>query len=178
MISREIGHGSATTRALFNLAVIASREGDVATASKNLEESLVISLQLADDHLTSMVFLITGYFAIDQKDYPLARECFEEALNISFDVKNKRVTALSLLGFADILCARSSYSLSANLQGYAISVLKDLGANIIESEMGNFSITADTLKTNMGEDSYQKEYQLGNTLSLETAVEIALKQPA
>jgi tetratricopeptide (TPR) repeat protein len=178
LISRGIGHGAATVRALFNLANISSREGDNVTASKNLEESLAISRQLADDHLTSMVLLNTGGFALYQQDYSNAREYYEEALKISLDLKNKRVTALAILGFADILCARSFYSQSAILHGYAISVLKDLGAKIILREMGNYSKTIEVLRENMDEDSYQKDYQIGAALSLEDAIEIALKQLA
>ena len=174
-ISRAIGYSSATVRALFNLADISGREGAAVTAERNLAESLAISRQLADDHLTSMVLLNTGNFAIDQQDYSKAREYFEEALNISLNLKNKRVTALALLGFADILCANSACSQSANLQGFAIRALRDLGVLTVESEMGNFSNTVDALKTKMGEESYQREYLLGSMLSAEKAVEIALR---
>ncbi len=176
-IGRAVGHGSSVTRALFNLADVSSREGDAVTAARFLEESLALSRQLADGHLTSMVLLNFGGFAVDQKDFPKARECFEEALTISLDLKNNRVTALSLLGIADILCAYSSFSESANLQGYAIGVLEDLTVNIIESEMGNFRNTTDAITKSMGGDFYQKEFRYGSTLSLVEAVEIALKTP-
>lgn len=173
-VSRVANNKSATVRALFNLAYNLSREGDYFTAAKHFEESLLICRELDDRHLTTMLLLNLGDFALQQQDLLKADEHYKEALTLSLDLKNKRATANSLLGFSAILCAKSLYPQSANLQGFALKLLNDVGAKLIEQDSLFFYKTIDSLKNMMGETLYHQECDNGEALSLEQAIDIAL----
>jgi len=174
-ISRMVNNKPATTRALFNLANIARREGDHGSASQELEESLAICRQLDDSHLTTMVLLNIGDFAFRQQHYSKAHEYYKEALITSLKLKNKRVTMFSLLGFADILSAEAFYIQGAQLQGCAITLLERIGAKFTEMDLTNFNRTRDVLSAKLGENSYQQEFDIGRTLTLEQAVKTAFE---
>ena len=94
-------------------------------------------------------------------------------LDISLKLKNTRVTALTLLGFADIFCAMHMYSQSARLHGFSVGVLNELGVKFLEKEMLSYQKTVRRLKEVMGEDAYSRELEEGSALQLDQAITIA-----
>ena len=64
---------------------------------------------------------------------------------ICLKLKNKRTTAHSLLGFADVLCAEAHYAQSARLQGFAMTLFQE-AKSLTESHFTEIKKTADTLK--------------------------------
>jgi predicted ATPase/DNA-binding SARP family transcriptional activator len=173
-ISRVVDNKAATARALFNLAYNLCREGNFTTAAQYFEESLVICRELDDSHLTTMLLLNMGEFALRQQDYVKAHEYYKEALILSLSLKNKRVTAVSILGISIILYDKSLYKQSAKLHGFAFRLLDEIGAKLNQQDAGAFYQTVQTLKSAVGETVYQKESDVGRTLQLEQAIEIAL----
>jgi predicted ATPase len=173
-ISRKVNNTPAMPRVLMHLGHFARMEGDYAAASQYLHESLAICRQLQDDHLTTVVLQSMADFALEQKDNSKARKYVEESLMICLKLKNKRTTAHSLLGFADVLCAEARYAQSARLQGFVLTLFQE-AESLTESRFTEIKKTADILKLHLGDASYRKEFDLGNTLQLEQAIQIALK---
>jgi len=171
-ISREVNNKPAMIRALINLAYISHMEGDDAIAHEQYKEGLAICRQIQDSHLLSLVLQNLGEFVFTQKNYTKAREYYEETLAICLKLKNKRTIAYALFGFAEIFCAEFKNSQSAQLQGFVLTLLNGF---ITETDLRALSKNADNLKAAIG-DSYWKEFEIGKTLRLEQAVEIALKQ--
>ena len=125
-----------------------------------------------------MVVLGTmGHFVLAQKNYLKAREYYREALEICLKLKNKRTTAETFLNFAEKSCAEAQYVQGARLQGFAETLFNE-SESLTESHLTEIKRIADILKMCLGEDSYRKEFDIGKTLRLEQAVEIALKQQA
>jgi tetratricopeptide (TPR) repeat protein len=173
-ISRGINNESALPRVLMHLGHFSQMEGDYPTAWRYYEESLAICRELQEGHLTMVVLGNMGHFALVQKNNLHAREYYQEALEICVKLKNKRTTAETLLDFAEILCTEAQYAQSAQLQGFAEILFNEV-ESLVESHLTQIKITADILKIYLGEDSYRKEFDIGKTLQLEQAIQIALR---
>jgi predicted ATPase/DNA-binding SARP family transcriptional activator len=176
-VSRRVNDKPTMARALSQLGTFSRMEGDYVTAWQHHEESLAICRQIQDSHLTIVVLQSMGEFALEQKDNLKAREYYEETLAICRHLKNKRATAYSILGFAGILCAEAQYTQSARLQGFAETLFSE-SESLTEASFAQIRKAGDILKTYLGEDSYQKEFDIGKALKCERAVEIALKEQA
>ena len=174
-IGRMVDNRPAIARALFNLAALLGREGDFASASEYYEESLAICRELDDRHLMTMLLMAMGETALERRDFSKAQQYYREALIHSLDLKNKWATALSLLRYSRILYAKTLYPQSANLQGFATRLLNEIGSRIGEEYQEFLRETTKSLKLAMGEASYHQEFEVGRTLTLEKAVEIALE---
>jgi tetratricopeptide (TPR) repeat protein len=174
-ISRRINNKQAMPRVLMHLGGFSQMDGDYLTAWRNYEEALAICRDIQEVHLTHVVLSTMGYFALTQKNCVEAREYYKEALEICLKLKNKRTIAETLLGFAEILCAEARYAHSARLQGFAESLFKE-AQSLTETHLTNIKKSASALKRYLREDSYQKEFDIGKTLKLEQAVEIAIRQ--
>jgi non-specific serine/threonine protein kinase len=173
-IGRVVNNKPTMIRALINLAYMSQVEGDYVIAARRYEEGLEICRNIQDTHLTSLVLQAMGDFVFAQKNNTKAREYYEEALSICLKLKNKRTVAYALLGIANLLYAEARNTQSAQLQGFAVTLLNQLGF-ITELDLGDINKAAENLKTSMGDDLYRTEFEIGNMLSLEQAVNIALK---
>ena len=122
-----------------------------------------------------MVILGTiGSFVRKQKDHLRAREYYKESLQIGIELKNKRTVAETLLEYAELLCGEERYSESARLHGFAQNLFGE-SESLTEVHLAQINRIADVPKKCLGEDSYQKEFDLGKRLKLDQAVEIAMR---
>jgi hypothetical protein len=61
------------------------------------------------------------------------------------------------------------------LQGFVLTLFQE-AESLTESRFKEIKKTADILKLHLGGDSYRKEFDIGNTLQLEQAIQIALEE--
>jgi tetratricopeptide (TPR) repeat protein len=172
-ISREVNNKPAIVRALIHLGYISHMAGDDVIAHEQYKEGLAVCRHIQHSGLLSLVLQNLGDFVVTQKNYSKAREYYEETLAICLKLKNKRNIAYALFGFAEIFCTEAKNSPSAQLQGFVLRLLDEIGF-ITETDLGVLSKNANKLKTAMGEESYSKEFDTGKALQLEQAVRIAL----
>lgn len=173
-LSRVVNNKQAMIQALMNLAYMSQMEGDYGIAAQRYEEGLAICRNIQDSHLRALVLQAKGDFAFAQENNTIAREYYEEALLICLKLKDKRTIAHALLGIANVLSAEARNTQSAHLHGFAVPLLNELGF-ITEMDLVDINKAAENLKTSMGNDLFQKEFEIGKMLSLEQAVNIALK---
>jgi len=162
-------------RVFKQLSYFFQMEGDYVTAWRYCEEALAICRDIKEGHLTMIVLNAMGDLALAQKNTLQARGYYREALEICLNLKNKRSIADLLLDFAEILCREAQYMKSARLQGFAETLLKEADS-LTESRLADIKRMADIPKKCLGKDSYRKEFDIGRTLKLEQAVEIAIRQ--
>jgi tetratricopeptide (TPR) repeat protein len=174
-ISREVNNLPAITRALLNLGNISQIEGDYFSALQQYEEGLAICRQTQDSHLMALVLGSLGDLMLLQKNNLRAREYCEEALALCLKVKNKRTIAGKLLSFVNLLIVETQYARSAQVQGFAATMLDDPTIILTKADVVEIEKAAYILKRLIGEDSYHKEFDTGKTLQLEHVVQIVLK---
>ena len=172
-ISRVVNNKPAMIRPLIKLAYISQMEGDFVMAAQRYEEGLEICRNIQDSHLTSWVLQAMGDFAFAQKNNTKAREYYEEVLFICLKLKDKRTIAYALLGIANLLYAEAQNTRSAQLQGFAVTLLNELGF-ITEMDLRDINKAEENLKTSMGDNWYRREFEIGKRLSLEQAADHAL----
>jgi predicted ATPase/DNA-binding SARP family transcriptional activator len=174
-ISRKINSKATMPRVMAFLANFSQAEGDYLSAWQYYEESLAICREIQEGHLTVVVLENMGHCALSQKNIPQAREYFSEALEICLRLKNPRTIAESFLNFSMVLCAEEQYMRSAQLQGFASALFRE-SESLKDSYLEDIEENSKTLKACIGENGYLAEFDLGQALRLEQAIEIALKQ--
>jgi len=121
------------------------------------------------------VLLNMGHVAYEQGDAAGARRLYEEDLTLCRELGDRDGLAFALSGLAQLLCDGKQTVRSAQVQGAVISLLRELGTSLEPIEQTHFDKTTIALKELLGEDNYQKEFEVGKALSLEQAIELALK---
>jgi tetratricopeptide (TPR) repeat protein len=172
-ISRRVNNKLAMPRALIHLGHFAEMERDYATVWQLYKESLAICLELKDDHLIWNVLSNMGRVAFDQKNNQQAREYYKVALEICLKLKNKRTAAEMFMAFAEILCVEAQYTQSAWLQGFAETLFNE-SESLTETYLARIKRTADMLKIYLGDEAYQKAFNIGKNLRLEQAIAFAI----
>jgi tetratricopeptide (TPR) repeat protein len=175
-IRRELGDKSGIANALNNLGIVVYSQGNFIKAQVLYEESLAICRELGEKWIMAHVLLNLGHVAYGQGDYAGARALYEEDLMICHELGDKDGLAFALSGLADVLCTEVQDTRSARVQGAVSSFMKELGTSLEPIEQTGFNKTATTLKEILGEENYKKEFEAGEVLSLEQAINLALKR--
>jgi non-specific serine/threonine protein kinase len=174
-LSRQVNNKSAMPRVLIHLGHFSNMEGDFLTARRYYEEALALGRDIGEGHLMMVLLATMSGLELDQKNYSQAHEYSREALEICLRLKNRRTIAEMLVTFAELLCAENRYSESAQLQGFAETLFKE-SETLTESHSARIKQVGELPKMYLGEETYQNEFNVGKTLKLQQAVEIALKQ--
>ncbi len=174
-IRHELGDKSGLANALNNMAIVVHTQGNLVEASELYEESLAICREIGEKWIMAHVLLNMGHIAYEQGDPTGARILYEEDLTLCRELGDRDGLAFALSGLAQVLCEEKQALHSAQVQGAVISLLKELGTSLEPIEQIYFDKTATTLKELLGEENYQKEFEVGKALSLEQAIELALK---
>jgi len=144
--SEQTGDSATAVRALNNLAIVASREGDYGVACALLEDSLRFAERLEDAHLISMLTHNVGSAHLDLGHEEEARGYFEQSLRQSQELGLPGGVALCLSSLAelahkagDLLTARRLYEESLEIfrsTGEQPRVAEILGhlAELLESQ--------------------------------------------
>jgi len=177
-IRREVGDKSGIANALNNLAIVVHTQGNLAGASDLYRESLAICREVGEKWIMAHVLLNMGHVAYEQGDAAGARRLYEEDLTLCRELGDRDGLAFALSGLAQLLCVGMQALRSAQVQGAVISLLKELGTSLEPIEQTYFDKTTVALKELLGEDNYQKEFEVGKALSLEQAIELAFNNKA
>jgi predicted ATPase/class 3 adenylate cyclase len=176
IIYRQLEDKQGIASVLNNLGHIYLAQGNAIKAQSIYEECLTICRELENKWFTLYIIGNLGDTAFAQGNSMRSRELYEEGLTISGELGDKNSVAVALSGLANVLCQEGHFYRSAQIQGTVISILKELGTFLEPIEQASFDKTAGALKASLGEEVYQQEFGRGKTLSLEQAIELALKK--
>ena len=105
-----------------------------------------------------------------------ARELYEEDLAIGVELGDADCIAYALISLANVVCGEGQYIRSAQVQGAASTVFKEAEIYLEAVEQAHYEKTATALKNYLGQAIYEKELETGKQLSVEQAIELALKK--
>ena len=176
MIRRELGDKSGIANALNNMAIVVHTQGNLLEASELYGESLAICQEVGEKWILAHVLLNMGHIAYEQEDALKAKKLYEEDLILCRELGDRDGLACALSGLAQMLCVELQAVHSAQIQGAVISLMKEVGTSLEPIEKRHFDKTAAALKKLLGDENYWKEFEAGQALSLEQAIELALKK--
>lgn len=174
-IYRELGNKRAIAPVLSNLGYMALTQGHIERAQTIYEESLTYCREAGDKWVLSRVLLNVGHTVYTQGDLMRARQLYQEDLSIGVELRDTDCIAYALISLANVLHGEEQYTRSAQIQGAAISIMQEEEIYFEPVEQSHYDKTAAALKNYLGQTIYEKEFESGKQLSVEQAIELALK---
>lgn len=117
----------ARARALFAAGVLASEQGDYASADALVRESQDIARQLGDKTGVAVSLNALAVLARDRGDVAIAHSLFEESLVLWRELGDQRAVARSLSNLANVVKLQGDYDRARSLYAECLSIFRGLG---------------------------------------------------
>jgi non-specific serine/threonine protein kinase len=160
---------------LHNLGNVAMKQGDYKRARTFHEESLAIKRELGDKLGIGYTLHSLGEAAFQLREYDAASTYFAESLSIRHALGDKRSVALSLEAFAMLAIAQWQPERAAQLTGAAEALRESIGAPLAPAGRADYDHTVAAAREGLGEKAFASVWAEGRTMTLEQAIEYALK---
>jgi len=177
-IYQELGDRYGIAMALNSRASAQLDQKDYRAAQSSYGEYLVICRELEDKRGIAMALGNLGIVALEEADIERAREQLTQSLSIFHDLGDRQLMAYALSVLARTIWAERQGARAAQVQGAVAALLKDLKAPLQSDEQKKFDQTASALQAALGQEGYQQAFESGERLTLEQAIELALKKEA
>ena len=173
-IARESGDAIPLCETLFGLGWVYHRRGELARARNVLEECLTLALSAEIGMLVLNTQISLGDLAISERDVAVAMDWYRQALRKVVGVQRGTV-AYALERYAVVCIAREDHRRAVRLFGAAATAPRSddpfLGAGLLEADE-----YLATTRLALGEDEFASAWGEGRSMSLESAVELALAE--
>ena len=157
-----------------NAGCHALRAGDIPAARAHLEEAA--QAQQAIGHSSSHVSVNLGWVLCQESDPDGAQSMFEAGLRISRRNGERSGLAYASLGLACLAADRGDWHRAAELHGVAQAFLDRTGSPWDEVDARYRRDSLDNVRAGLGEEQFDRVYAQGMTLSLEKALDLALRR--
>jgi tetratricopeptide (TPR) repeat protein len=117
----------ARTRALFAAGVLASEQGDYASADALISESQDIARQLGDKTGVAVSLNALAVLTRDRGDIAKAHALFEESLALWRELGDLKAVARSLSNLANVVTLQGDYARARSLYAECLSIFRGLG---------------------------------------------------
>jgi predicted ATPase/DNA-binding winged helix-turn-helix (wHTH) protein len=117
----------ARARALFAAGVLASAQGDYASADALMRESLDIARQSGDKQGAAVSLNARAVIAQDRADVAVARPLFEESLVLWRELGDQKAVARSLSNLANVVKLQGDYTRALSLSAECLAIFQGLG---------------------------------------------------
>ena len=175
ILTRELGDKSEITRSLTLLGSLALNQQDFVKAQSYYEEGLTIAYEIDDKTGISLFTGNLGLVALNELDYSTARERFIETLLLDREVGNKRFVVMDLVGLAGSACGIEHFEIATRLSGAVEKLREDIGFALDKEEQTLHERTLSVLRVKFDKTRFNQLWQEGQTMSMEQAIEYALK---
>jgi len=175
-IFRELGDKFGLFIALNNLGIVLEGQGDNAAAQRYYEESIATAYELGEKNLVAYALNGLAHVLYLEGKAAEANHKYRESLLVSQEIGEKRCIAYCLEGFAKIASRYGSAHQAAQLLGAAEALRQAIGAPLIQAERDELDQDVAVTRNSMGEESFKVTFTEGRNMTMEQAVEYALKE--
>jgi predicted ATPase/DNA-binding SARP family transcriptional activator len=177
-LCREIGEKYGAAGCLNNLGLIACNKKDYANARAFHGESLAIRRELGDRRGIAMSLGNLGFMAREQGDYGTASACYHESLTLCRELGEKYGIAEALAGLSALAWALGQLPRAVCLGGAETTLRESIGATLSSREYKAPGGDLTSLHAVLGDADFSAAWAKGCAMSLEEAVEYALREQA
>ena len=164
--------------ALHNLAAAMVQAGDVASAEAHWEESLAISRDLGDRLLTAYALNGLAGLAVARSDFLRARTLHCESLSLRRELGDRLGITHIFEGLATAAALDGSPLCAATLWSAATRLREEIGYPMATSELPQHNEGVAAARAAQADDAaFDRAWKEGRELTLEQAIEFALKEP-
>jgi non-specific serine/threonine protein kinase len=158
-----------------NLAFVAFEEGNLDQARALTEEALVFFRRARFTFGIDSVLCLRGAIAIREGDYQSAKELYSEGLQVGEQVDDHSQVAECLIGFAGIAAADRAFDHAVRLLGATETNLRERALPLEHFDQVELERLAMFLRKELGEREFAKARNEGRALTMEQAIELALR---
>ncbi len=187
-LCRARGHKWLAIMAVTSLGRAATVQGDNQRAVAFLTEGLTLAKDMEDKWFIAYTLRSLGVVALDQHDHVRAGAFFRESLTLSSQISvgpawgrgavgERWVTEESLEGLAAVASAKGHYAQAARLFGAAEVLGEVLGLHHMRaSDRAHYDESVAFARAALGDGDFGAAWAEGRALTLEQAIEYALKE--
>jgi non-specific serine/threonine protein kinase len=172
---KELGDNFGAAYALNLLGELARFRGDYERARQFYEENLEILRKLRS-RVTVPPMLNLAWVSLYRGDIRKAKALFEESLNRSNESGDTGTMTECLTGFVGVLVMVGKPEQATRLIGAAESLFRRIGWTMTAVDQREFDHYIAAVRGQLDEASFAKTSEEGRTMTLEQAVEYALKE--
>jgi DNA-binding CsgD family transcriptional regulator len=162
--------------ALHAAGQAALSQGDVATASSFLQESLVLFRKMGMRPDIAELLVIFGQVATAQSDDAAAQSHYEESLALGREFGFKRIIPSSLEGLAALVIHQGEPTWAARLWGAAEALRDTMGTPIHPVYRPAYERSVAAARASLGEQAFAAAWAQGRAMTLEEV--LAAREPA
>jgi predicted ATPase/class 3 adenylate cyclase len=172
---RRIGDTWGCYHTLYRLAETAREQGENERAVELHEQSLAMRQTAADGRGIAGSHHSLGLLALARGNAAQAAESFKQSLVINQQSGNKVGVAICLEGLAAVALARDDPGRAAQLLGAVEALVQLFGGTLHWGARSQYEEDCETARTRLGETAYLAAQAEGRAMSLDEAVEFALR---
>jgi predicted ATPase/DNA-binding CsgD family transcriptional regulator len=169
-LARELGDTWGLARVLHCAGELARARGDDARARVRYEESIPLRHALGDHFTAATALHNLGYVAQHQGDLPRALSCFAEGLAEHAKHGDREKIGLCLAGVAGTVGLLGRAEPAARLFGTAAAAIESTGTPIWPVDRVDYERNLATVRSRLGEATFEAVFDAGRSLPLEQAV--------
>jgi non-specific serine/threonine protein kinase len=158
------------------LGIIEGSQGDYKAARVLHEESLALFRDLEDKRNIAMSLSLLGVMESYLGNNAAARILHKESLVLYRELGDKKSIAESLPGLAVVAQAGGRPQLATKLLGAVEALLEHIDARLDPIERADFDRTLAAARAQLDEAAFAKAWAEGQAMTLEQAIEFALKE--
>jgi predicted ATPase/class 3 adenylate cyclase len=175
-ITRELGDRWSIANSLNNLGEVAYAQADYPAARALHEECLAIMRDLGERKSIANSLSNLGDVARHQGDFAAARALYENSLVTQRELGDTGKIVESLEGLASVVAALGLSLRAARIWGAAEGLREEIGSPLRPYERPNYERHVAAARTRGDNASFDRAWQEGRALTLEQAMELALKE--
>lgn len=171
---RAVGDELALASVLNNLGEVERQRGNHKRAFLLYEESLKLSRGLKYTWGTAASLTNLGAIALHQGNYRQALISYKESLSLFSEMGEKLGMALCFEGLAEVEYTQNHLTFSVRLLTLADMLRQSIGASVFQFEPPTHENLDKSLRSALGDDTFETLWRTGRMLSLDQAVTDAL----
>ncbi len=175
-IHRRIGDKGGMGFVLSGLAEVALREGTLERASQLIEESLVLRGELGHKWGIGASLGTSAWIAMRQGDWESAVKRLRESIQVRKEIGDSGGIAFCLERLAEVANGKHAAEKAARIFGAAESLRSSLRSKIDPVDQPEYESNLASLHAELGEEKFNAAWEDGQKMTLEQAVDYALKE--
>ncbi len=175
-LAREAGDKWWVSTVLSNQGILARRQGDFDRATALHEEALILVREVGDTAWVGYTLRCLGIVTLQQGDCRRAEGFFKESLRLSRETGFQWITTESLVGLAGVSNADGNYDRACRLFGAADALREAIGHRPSPQDQADYDRRLASTREALGEAAFAAVWAEGRAMTLEQAIEYALKE--
>jgi tetratricopeptide (TPR) repeat protein len=174
-ICRSLDDVKGTSVALNHLATLALLSKDYERAAELSTESLGIDRRRRDDRTTAIALTTLGFALCGLDDLEQAMSRFTEALTLQTTLTEKRIAQYSLMGTALVAFTKGQTARAVQLFGAADALREKIGTPLPPSQQPLYDALVKSMRAELRESTFEAVWAEGRGMTMQQAIEFALK---